>query len=120
MFKVIGVVVRWFPAIIGVIMSLEAVLNPDVAGEEKRKAAIAAVTKFLQALGVHLTAPQLEALGKVIDGIVAVLNVLGVFKKDSEEPLAPEVAALPVEAARSGVAAEAEKDEELAKFLQAK
>lgn len=93
MLQVVGLVVRWFPVIVGIVMSLEAVVNPNTSGAEKRKAAIAAIVSFFRGLGITLSPAQLESLGKVIDGVIAVLNLLGVFRHKADLPPA-EVAAL--------------------------
>jgi hypothetical protein len=86
MFKVLGIVLRWYPVIVGIVTSLEAFSNPGTTGEQKRRAALAAVSKFLSTAGVKLTPAQLEMVGKVIDGIVSVFNFLGTFRSDADTP----------------------------------
>ena len=123
MLQVVGLVVRWFPVIIGIIMSLEAVINPKTSGAEKRQAALAAVVSFLKGLGLKLSDAQLESLGKVIDGVVSVLNLLGVFKHEKElEPaeLAVMEEASTVDSATvsAAVAKVAVDDEQFDRFLR--
>jgi hypothetical protein len=86
MFQVLGIVLRWYPVIVGIVTSLEAFSNPGTTGEQKRRAALAAVSKFLSATGVKLTPAQLEMVGKVIDGVVSVFNFLGTFRSDADTP----------------------------------
>ena len=91
MLNIVGLVVRWFPVIWGVVMSLEVVMNPTTTGAQKREGALAALVKFFRGVGVTLTEAQIDSLGRVIDGIVAVLNITATFrhKADSVE-LSPE------------------------------
>lgn len=86
MFKVLGIILRWYPVLVGIVTSLEAFSNPGTTGEQKRRAALAAISKFLTNVGVKLTPAQLEMVGKTIDGIVAVFNFLGTFRSDEDAP----------------------------------
>lgn len=123
MLQVVGLVVRWFPVIIGIVMSLEAVVNPKTTGAEKRQAALAAVTSFLKGIGLKLTDAQLESLGKVIDGIVSVLNLLGVFKhegdlEEDERKVVEEAGSVESSEVSSAVARVAADDEQFDRFLR--
>lgn len=124
MLQVVGLAVRWFPVIMGIIMSLEAVVNPNTSGAEKRKAAIAAVVAFFKGLGITLTDGQLDALGKVIDGVVAILNLFGVFRHKAdlpEEEMDAAIAAAAVDPPKVTEAVEkvAADDEAFRRFVEA-
>lgn len=124
MWHVIGIIIRYFPVVLGVLLSIEAVVNPSTPGADKRAAAVAAISKALAAFGVVLSEAQLEALGKVIDGVIGVFNLLGVFRKKAdlppEELAAADAAAkvTPVEV-NARVMEVAATDETFAAFLRA-
>lgn len=106
MFRIIGIVMSYWPVIIAIIRAIEALVSPSTPGEEKKALALAAVQRFLAKLPspftVNLTPQMMEHLSKVIDGLVAVLNVIGLFKPTAEvtpEQLEELEAAAPVSAA---------------------
>lgn len=106
MLQVIGLVLRWFPAIIAIVQGIEAAFDPEASGEDKKKAALAALAKFFASVGVTLSDAMLDTFSKVIDAVVAVLNVLGVFRRKGEAtPETRASAIVPAAAAADAAAA---------------
>jgi hypothetical protein len=122
-FQVIGLVLRWFPAIWAIVMAMESAVSPTTPGSKKREAAIAAVVVFFRSMKVELTPAQLDGLGKVIDGIVSVFNLVGAFRHRGsmtpEEIVVAEAAGVvePVVLA-AAVQAVAADDAAFARFLE--
>jgi hypothetical protein len=122
-FQVMGLVLRWFPVIWAIVMAMESAVSPNTSGSKKREAALAALVLFFRGINVELTPAQLDGMGKVVDGIVSVFNLVGQFRHRSsmspEEVVVAEAAGVvqPVVLA-AAVHAVAADDAAFTKFLE--
>lgn len=87
--KAIGLVAQVLPALVAMIREVEG----HADGPEKRQAVLAFLDVMLGGIGTvvtDLTAPMQAALravaGAAIDGVVAVFNLLGIFRKAPAAP----------------------------------
>jgi hypothetical protein len=83
--QAIGIAVRWLGFLFGAIVGIEAArTNTQLSGEEKRAEVLKALRDAVaSATGNRIPDSVLEAIGSIIDGIVSVLNAVGVFKRSN-------------------------------------
>ena len=80
MFQLIGFAVRYLPLIVSAITLIEALVDKDASGADKKTIGIKVLKDLLSNFGVTMT-PQVETLiSQTIDIAVSILNALGVFK----------------------------------------
>ncbi len=84
MFKIIGFVLKFYP-VVTVIIELVEAFAAGKPGEEKKAIVLKVIEQVAPKFGVVLTDSHLKILSQVIDAIVEVLNILGIFKKDNPE-----------------------------------
>lgn len=88
-FKLIGIIVRFLPALIAAIHMVEGLTAPNTLGEDKKELVLVTIRKILVAAGVALSDSVNAALSQAIDVVVAIFNLLGVFNH-AEDETAPE------------------------------
>lgn len=80
--QAIGIAVRWLGFLFGAIVGIEAArTNTQLTGSQKRAEVLKALRDAVaNATGNRIPDSVLDAIGSIIDGIVSVLNAVGVFK----------------------------------------
>lgn len=85
MFRTIGLVISWLPAIVSIVSVIEQVFG-DSDGKAKKEAAMRALRKVLETANVVNIDNVMSVMSTVIDAVVSILNFLGVSGfADSED-----------------------------------
>jgi hypothetical protein len=81
--QAIGIAVRWLGFLFGAIVGIEAArTNTQLTGSQKRAEVLKALRDAVaNTTGNRIPDNVLDAVGSIIDGIVSVLNSVGVFKR---------------------------------------
>jgi hypothetical protein len=81
--QAIGITTRWLGFLFGAIVGIEAArTNTALTGPQKRTEVLKALRDaILSATGNRIPDSVLDAIGSIVDGIVSILNGVGVFKR---------------------------------------
>lgn len=82
--QAIGIATRWLGFLFGAIVGIEAArTNTQLSGQQKRAEVLRALRDAIfNATGNRISDGTLDAIGSIIDGIVSILNAVGVFKRE--------------------------------------
>lgn len=103
-FKFIGLAVRFAPTVVAVVTLIEGLVSKDTPGSAKKALAMTTLKDILGTLGIVLRPEVEEFISLLIDTVVSLLNLLGVFKRKDEVTEAEELVAV-VDAPTVAVAA---------------
>ena len=110
MFRAVGLILSWLPVIVSTITAVEQIVGSG-NGAEKKKVVTTALYRILEKANVNVSGPVKTIISAVIDGIVAVLNILGVSGFSDDDDADANVELLP--AAYASEVAELEAAEEV-------
>lgn len=93
-FKFIGLAVRFAPTVVSVVTLIEGLVSKDTPGSTKKELAMTTLRDILGTLGIVLRPEVEEFISLLIDTVVSLLNLLGVFKHKDEVTEAEELVAV--------------------------
>jgi hypothetical protein len=119
MLQWLGIAMKWGPHVISAVYLIEQLFGSGLSGPEKKEAVLAWLREKQQKLGLPWGEQVIVVVGSLIDTVVGLLNLLGVFRRTQD--LSPDELAA-AEAAAAGVNTAnvhrvVESDPELAAFL---
>ena len=121
-FQWLGLAMKWGPHVISAVYLIESLFGPGMTGAQKKEAVMAWLREQQEKLDLPWGEQVIVVIGNLIDTVVGILNLLGVFRHKDEEAedvlvAADEVATLVNGRGRARINAVVERDAELAAFL---
>ena len=118
----LGLARKWGPHVISAVYLIESLFGPGMSGAEKKEAVMTWLRQQQEKLNLPWGEQVIIVISNMIDTVVGILNLLGVFRHKSEEDQDVVVAAVDVASAvngsgRANMNAVIEKDPELSAFL---
>lgn len=83
MFKAIGFLLNIYPVVMVLISVVEAMMS-DRSGEEKKAIVLRAIQDIAAKTGIKVSDSFIKLISQVVDAVVTVLNLMGVFDHKSE------------------------------------
>jgi hypothetical protein len=80
--------IQYLPAVIIAVKAVEDTVHAEVPGTSKRQIIIDSISVGVKSLGGVVDPKILAGIGALIDAVVGVFNIVGVFKKKEPAPAA--------------------------------
>ena len=84
-FQWLGLAMKWGPHVISAVYLIESLFGPGMTGPEKKEAVMAWLREQQQKLGLPWGEQALTVISNLIDTVVGLLNLLGVFRHKKDE-----------------------------------
>ena len=83
MIKAIGFLLNIYPIVMVIVNVVEAIMS-DRSGEEKKAVVVRAIREIAARAGVTISDTVIKLISQLVDAVVTVLNLVGVFSHKTE------------------------------------